>query len=85
MWGKKTCRYVRDGLRLSGTGAAVFAEGLLGAVTSALGKVRYLNIYSGAGGGGLSKKAKKKYKKIAHAREYREAHTKKKYMRMLER
>ena len=26
----------------------------------------------------LSKKAKKKYKKIAHAREYREAHPKKK-------
>ena len=30
------------------------------------------------GKGGLSKKAKKKYKKIADAREYREAHTKKK-------
>ena len=35
--------YVRDGLHLSGTGAAVFAEGLSGAVTSGLGKVRYLN------------------------------------------
>ena len=35
--------YVRDGLHLSGTGAAVFAEGLSGAITSSLGKVRYLN------------------------------------------
>ena len=35
--------YVRDGLHLSGKGAAVFAEGLPGAVTSGLGKVRYLN------------------------------------------
>ena len=35
--------YVRDGLHLSGKGAAVFAEGLSGAVDSGLGKVRYLN------------------------------------------
>ena len=35
--------YVRDGLHFSGNGAAVFAEGLSGAVTSGLGKVRYLN------------------------------------------
>ena len=35
--------YVRDGLRLSGKGAAVFAEGLSGAVASGLGKVLYLN------------------------------------------
>ena len=35
--------YVRDGLHLSGKGAAVFVEGLSGAVTSGLGKVRYLN------------------------------------------
>ena len=35
--------YVRDGLHLSGKGAAVFAEGLSGAVGSGLGKVRYLN------------------------------------------
>ena len=35
--------YVRDGLHLCVTGAAVFAEGLSGAVTSGLGKVRYLN------------------------------------------
>ena len=35
--------YVRDGLHLSGKGAAVFAVGLSGAVTSGLGKVRYLN------------------------------------------
>ena len=33
--------YVRDGLHLSGTGAAVFAEAHSGAVTSGLGKVRY--------------------------------------------
>ena len=35
--------YSRDGLHLSGKGAAVFAEGLSGAVASGLGKVRYLN------------------------------------------
>ena len=35
--------YVRDGLHLSGKGAAAFAEGLSGAVASGLGKVRYLN------------------------------------------
>ena len=35
--------YVRDGLHLSGKGAAVFAEGLSGAVASGLCKVRYLN------------------------------------------
>ena len=34
--------YVGDGLHLSGKGAAVFAEGLSGAVASGLGKVRYL-------------------------------------------
>ena len=39
LWGKN----LRDGLHLSGTGAAVFAEGLSGAVTSGLGEVRYLN------------------------------------------
>ena len=31
--------YARDGLHLSGKGAAVFAEGLSGAVASGLGKV----------------------------------------------
>ena len=35
--------YPRDGLHLSGKGAAVFAEGLSGAVASGLGKVSYLN------------------------------------------
>ena len=35
--------YARDGLYLSGKGAAVFAEGLSGAVASGLGKVSYLN------------------------------------------
>ena len=34
--------YVRDGLHLSGKGAAVFAEGLSGAVASGLDRVRYL-------------------------------------------
>ena len=40
---EKEGMYVRDGLHLSGKGAAVFAEGLSGAVASGLGKVRYLN------------------------------------------
>ena len=35
--------YGRDGLHLSGKGAAVFADGLSGAVASGLGKVRFLN------------------------------------------
>ena len=35
--------YFRDGLHLSGKGAAVLAEGLSGAVASGFGKVRYLN------------------------------------------
>ena len=35
--------YARDGLHLSGKGAAIFAEGLSGAVASGLGKVSYLN------------------------------------------
>ena len=35
--------YFRDGLHLSGKGAAVLAEGLSGAVASGLGKLRYLN------------------------------------------
>ena len=35
--------YFRDGLHLSGKGAAVLAEGMSGAVASGLGKVRYLN------------------------------------------
>ena len=35
--------YFRDGLHLSGKGAAVLAEGRSGAVASGLGKVRYLN------------------------------------------
>ena len=33
----------REDMYLSGKGAAVFAEGLSGAVASGLGKVRYLN------------------------------------------
>ena len=35
--------YFRDGLHLSGKGAAVLAEGLSRAVASGLGKVRYFN------------------------------------------
>ena len=35
--------YLRDGLHLSGKGAAVFAVRLSRAVASGLGKVRYLN------------------------------------------
>ena len=35
--------YARDGLHLSGKGAAAFAEGQTGTVASGLGKVRYLN------------------------------------------
>ena len=35
--------YSRNGLHLSRKGAAVFAEGLSGAVDCGLGKVRYLN------------------------------------------
>ena len=35
--------YVRDDMHLSRKGAAVFAEGLSGAIASGLGKVRYLN------------------------------------------
>ena len=35
--------YLRDGLHLSGKGAAVFAGRLSGAVASGLGKVDYLN------------------------------------------
>ena len=45
--------YFRDGLHLSGKGAAVLAEGLSGAVASGLGKVRYLKL---VGQGGKSKK-----------------------------
>ena len=44
--------YLRDGMNLSGKGAAVFAEGLLGPVARGLGKLRYLNQL----GRGLSKK-----------------------------
>ena len=33
----------RDGLHLSGKGAAVFAERLSGVVACGLGKIRYLN------------------------------------------
>ena len=39
--GSGICRFV--GQHLSGKGAAVFAEGLSGAVASGLGKVRYFN------------------------------------------
>ena len=64
--------YVRDGLHLSGKGAAVFAEGLSGAVASGLGKVRYLNYL----GREVCQRRLKKYKRIADAKEYRVTHTK---------
>ena len=35
--------YAREGMHLSGKGAAAFVEGLSGAVASGLGKVRYVN------------------------------------------
>ena len=66
--------YVRDGLHLSRKGAAVFAEGLSGAVTSGLVKVRYLNWLDR----GVCQRRLKKYKGIADAKEYRETHTKQK-------
>ena len=47
--------YVRDGLHLSGKGAAVFAEGLSGAVASGWEGT----IFKLVGQGGLSKKAQK--------------------------
>ena len=53
---RKEDMYARDGLHLSGKGAAVFAEGLSGALPSGLGKVRYLYLWAGS----LSKKAKKR-------------------------
>ena len=40
---QRDAEQARDGLHLSGKGAAVFAEGLSGAVAGGLGKVRYLN------------------------------------------
>ena len=62
--------YARDGLHLSGKGAAVFGEGLSGAVASGLGKVRYLNYL----GRGVCQRRLKKFKRIADAKEYRETH-----------
>ena len=62
--------YVRDGLHLSGKGAAVFAEGLSGAVAIGLGKVRYLNWL----GRGVCQRRLNKYKRIADVKEYRETH-----------
>ena len=38
--------YVRDGLHLSGKGAAVFAEGLSGAIASGLGKVHTMHVHT---------------------------------------
>ena len=66
--------YARDVLHLSGKGAAVFAEGLSGAVASGLGKVRYLNLL----GRGVCQRRLRTYKRIVDAREYKVAHPKKK-------
>ena len=63
--------YVRDGLHLSGKGAAVFAEGCQGRLPVAW----VSTIFKLVGQGGLSKKAKKVQ---ADAKEYRETHTKQK-------
>ena len=64
--------YLRDGLHLSGKGAAVFAEGLSGAVTSGLGKVRYLNWL----GRGVCQIRLKTYNRITGAMDYRGTHQK---------
>ena len=61
--------HARDGLHLIGKGAAVFAEGLSGAVASGLGKVSYLNLL----GRGVCQRRLNPYK-----REYRVVHPKKK-------
>ena len=71
LWGKVET-YMRDGMHLSGKGAAAFADGLSGAVASGLGKVRYLNYL----GSGVCQRRYKKYKRIADAKEYRETHPK---------
>ncbi len=62
-------------------GAAVFADGLSGAVASGLGKVRYLNWL----GRGVCQRRLNKYKRIASASAYRVTHPKQKLKRMLER
>ena len=67
--------YARDGLHLSGKGAAVFAEGLSGAVASGLGKVSYLNQL----GRGVCQRRPNPYKRVVDAREYRVVHPKKKF------
>ena len=60
--------YFRDGLHLSGKGAAVLAEGLSGAVASGLGKVRYV-----VGQGGCRKRLYVD-KRIGDPRRYRGTH-----------
>ena len=66
--------YVRDGRHLSGKGAAVFAEGMPGAVTSGLGNVSYVNWL----GRGVCQRRRKTYKRVVDAMEYKVAHPKKK-------
>ena len=55
---------MRDGLHLSGKGAAVFAEGLSGAVASGLGRVRYLNKW----GRGICQRRQKKVQEYSRCR-----------------
>ena len=43
LWRKTECTWEIDGLHLSGKGAAVFADGLSGAVARGLCNIRYLN------------------------------------------
>ena len=62
--------YFRDGLHLSGKGAAVLAEGLSGAVASGLGNVRCLNWL--CRGGGCRKRLVDK--RIGDPRRYRGTH-----------
>ena len=56
--------YARDGLHLSGKGAAVLAKGLSGAVASVLGKVSYLNKL----GRGVCQRRPNPYKRVVDAR-----------------
>ena len=60
--------YTRYGLQLSGKGAAVFVEGLSGAVASGLGKVSYLNKL----GRGVCQRRLKIYKRVVDTRELQE-------------
>ena len=74
--------YFRDGLHLSGKGTAVLAEGLLGAVASGLGNVRYLNWLCRGGGGGRKRLVDKR---VGDPRRYRGTHHNLELMRVIKR